>query len=443
MQTNTSETENEGGDGKNRTQTGHKRQGKAGKTEVAFWRTKVRPRTIRGEATRLLYARLFDGTREARVCLDTSNKDIAAKKARDLWVRMQALGGLAALIRELNPAPDPTPALLATVGDLLRAARDVAVPTRMRPRSFAGCEAALRKIVAGIAGIEGDTSRFDYRTGGAARWRASVDALSLDVLSPDAIDRWRSAFIRSAGDDLAARESRTISASSYIRCARVFFGRKLTEKIRERISMPATSPFETADKLEESVRPFVPEVDPRMLYAAAWAELRGREDVLVAFCLAITGGLRRSEIDLLPWKHCNLVSGTVAIKTTAHFQTKSKQSNRVITLPPDVVELLAGRRAAMPAAEFVLLGSGPKRVTRSNNYRAHCWHALADWLRSHGITSRCPIHTLRKAAGSLCNAQLGLEGTRRFLGHRDIATTTKSYVHIAPVAVNIAQPRTP
>ena len=50
------------------------------------------------------------------------------------------------------------------------------------------------------------------------------------------------------------------------------------------------------------------------------------------------------------------------------------------------------------------------------------------WLRSKGVTSRTPLHSLRKEFGSQINARYGLFAASSMLRHADIKTTVGHYI---------------
>ena len=68
-----------------------------------------------------------------------------------------------------------------------------------------------------------------------------------------------------------------------------------------------------------------------------------------------------------------------------------------------------------------------KALTWSRYRAADSFKRLADWLRTHGVNSRTPLHTLRKEAGSLICQQHGLFAASRFLRHADVAITAQHY----------------
>ena len=405
---------------------------RAAKDQQAYWKTKVKPRIVRGIATPELYVRLFEGKREAWICCDSSNVLIAATKARDHYVRMTAVG-LPALLEELKP--DAMPAHAATVGEFIANARNLC---RVRPRTLAQYETSLRRIVAGVCRLDGDERRFDYKTGGAKAWRERVDSVPLDRITPAAVQAWRITWCAAAKGE-KDRTAREHSAATYIRNARSLFAVGLLDVLRERIHLPDRLPF-AGLSAAASTRRFVPTVDAHTLYADAWHDLSDNPDTLAAFLLLIAGGLRRAEADLLPWAHLDLTSELpyVRIAETAHFRPNTEESARQIPLPADVNRFLSALRAGAPHAEFVLEGKPPKAQTRTNTYRADAWEPLTAWLRTKGVKSRNPLHEVRKLSGSLVNSIAGLEAARHHLGHANIATTSGSYVAARSVTVDLS-----
>jgi len=54
--------------------------------------------------------------------------------------------------------------------------------------------------------------------------------------------------------------------------------------------------------------------------------------------------------------------------------------------------------------------------------------ALIAWLRSKGVVSKTPLHTLRKEFGSLINARHGLLAASEQLRHGSVAVTARHYI---------------
>jgi len=406
---------------------------RAGKDSVAHWKSRVRPRIIRGTPTPELYARLKEAGHDAWLCLDTCNIATAAARARDLYLRMKAIG-LPALLAELRP--DARPARVCTLGEYLEAARPFA---KVRPRVFDQYAAALRRVYALVLGIEGPAARFHAKGDAAAAYRAKLDALRLDAVTPQAVAIWREAFVN-AEPDHAKRKSRAVSVSTYLRNAKGAFARKILALVAPAtgpalVCLPSPLPLAsvTASATSRRFRPTVKALD---LYTAARKDFAAKPDTLCAALLLLTGGLRRGEADLLEWANVNLTEGRITITTTMYFTPKTEEGDRVVKLPPDVAALLRARRKARPRAVFVLDGPAPKPAAKGYEYRAEAWPVLTEWLRAQGVKDKTPLHSLRKHAGSLVYAAGGIEAARRFLGHKKISTTAGSYLDAAEVVAD-------
>lgn len=406
---------------------------RAGRDSQAYWKTKVKPRVVRGQPTPELYCRLFEGKREAWICCDSSNRGIAADKARNYYLRMKAIG-LPALLAELRP--DIRPDRVCTVGEYLDAARPFA---KARPRVFDQYAAALRRVFALVLDLEGPAERFYAKGEAAAAWRAKLDNLRLDAITPQDVEKWRVAFVNAEADH-AKRKARAVSVSTYLRNAKGAFARKILAQVapaegKAAVCLPSPLPLAglTAPATSRRFRPQVKALD---LYNAALRDFADKPDTLCAALLLLTGGLRRGEADLLEWSNVNLADGKITITATEFFTPKTDEGDRVVKLPPDVATLLRARRKGRRDAVFVLDGPAPKNSAKGYEYRADAWPVLTAWLRTQGVTDATPLHSLRKHAGSLVYDAGGIEAARRFLGHKKIATTSASYLEAADVVAD-------
>ncbi len=71
----------------------------------------------------------------------------------------------------------------------------------------------------------------------------------------------------------------------------------------------------------------------------------------------------------------------------------------------------------------------PRSDTKFQHYRAQAvFDRLTKWLRGAGITSKSPIHSLRKLFGSEINNQFGLHAASLALRHSDVVVTSRHYV---------------
>jgi hypothetical protein len=73
-------------------------------------------------------------------------------------------------------------------------------------------------------------------------------------------------------------------------------------------------------------------------------------------------------------------------------------------------------------------GRPPKTVTRGDYYRCESYFdKLNAWLRSKGVNTQKPSHTLRKEYGSLINKVHGIHAASKALRHADISVTNNFY----------------
>jgi hypothetical protein len=71
----------------------------------------------------------------------------------------------------------------------------------------------------------------------------------------------------------------------------------------------------------------------------------------------------------------------------------------------------------------------PNHTADYGNYRCHSeFRCLIDWLRTKGVTSKTPLHSLRKEFGSQINARYGLTAAQEMLRHANVAVTAAHYV---------------
>jgi integrase len=124
------------------------------------------------------------------------------------------------------------------------------------------------------------------------------------------------------------------------------------------------------------------------------------------------------------WEQIDFKQGQIHVRRTAHFEPKTEESQRLIDLAPEAVEVLR-RFKNGNTSEFVLTGAEPNPTATYDYCRCDCtWRSLNAWLRGKGVQQQKAIHSLRKESGSLIASTHGIEAARQHLGHRDIRTTS-------------------
>src|ERR1039457_1313139 len=129
---------------------------------------------------------------------------------------------------------------------------------------------------------------------------------------------------------------------------------------------------------------YTPRTDANQLIEPAFKELSGNE--LITFVLAIGAGLRRNEIDKLPWTHLDLPAGVVTVARANYHRLKSDSSVGKIQLEPRFAEKLR-QHAAENRGEFVLTSPNPPRADSARRYY-RCktdFTALCARLKTKGI----------------------------------------------------------
>ena len=148
------------------------------------------------------------------------------------------------------------------------------------------------------------------------------------------------------------------------------------------------------------------------------------------FLLGAMAGLRRNEIDVLPWTAFHRNEGMTRIETTEHYRLKSHNSEGDVRVDPELLELFRGYHARRKS-DFVIESDSPPPPFDAPYGVYRCMNemrALLAWLRKKGVVSKTPLHTLRKEFGSQIHARYGLLAASEQLRHGGIAVTARHYI---------------
>lgn len=421
-------------------------KGKVARTDVRYWMKRVeKPKNGDGYAPPFFSVQMAFRGKRMRFPLETANKDAAAGKAQRIYLSLVTKGWEATLA-EFKPLT-VKPVKMATVGELIEAVREHA---GFRSGTFNGYCIALRMIAAQIEGVSDQPalddngkqvldrkkrpvflSRFDYRTGGRAAWVSVVDAISLDKLSADRIQRWRLEYIAKAGDAPDARRRASNSVNAHLRNARALFSDKALTFVKDKLTLPAALPFAGIKLESKSPTRYVSRIDALEILTAARSELasdpaRFEQFKIILLCLMC--GLRKKEADSLLWRQVDFNKRCIVITTTEYFQPKSEDSHAPIDLEDELLALLRGWKA-QAKGEFVIESQNqPRYKTHRTNYRCEKHYAaLYRWLRTKGVTAQKPLHELRKELGAILASTEGIYAAQQVLRHADIRTTTNHY----------------
>ncbi len=214
------------------------------KTDIRFWQSVVfrRPYIVDGERrlTKEWYARVQFHGKRAFFPLGTSNKAAAAAKARDIFLFLTVNGWPLTFARykarsQSVPAADTSE---TTIGSFLDAVFSVCT----NRSTIEGYATAFRKIAADLFGLSADPAKFDYQSGGRAKWLAKVHAIELSKITPARIQEWKQSFLATAGNDPLALRKARISVNTFLRRSRSLFSPKVLPRLP--LSSPSHHPFD-------------------------------------------------------------------------------------------------------------------------------------------------------------------------------------------------------
>jgi integrase len=408
------------------------------KTDHRYWITKVFKaagvRNGKRMVSQIWSVRLQHEAGRTTFPLDTSNREAAAARARDIYMFMQ-VNGWEATLKEFKARSFAAPIEKkpgASIGEFLTELKTVA---DLKPKTFEGYAGALRTIVSQIFGIDGGNERYDYRTGGRDKWIERVHAVKLAELTPFKVQAWKREFVARAGADPTKVRTAKISVNSLIRRAKSLFAADAVRHLQT-IVLPSPLPFDGVAFESRVSQRYQSAIDIEALIADARAEFQpDKPELFKVFVLATFCGLRRLEIDRLCWDAFRFDEGILRIEATKYFSPKSEDSIGDVPLEPELVELFRGYRA-QATGEFVIESPNMPRIDALyENYRCQAiFESLIEWLRVRGVDTKTPLHTLRKEFGSLINQRHGIHAASLALRHANIGVTSLHYVDSRPKA---------
>ena len=383
---------------------------KFAKTDTRYWERKVGFQT---PASRTFSVQIQHANRRMIISLGTANRAQAAFEARQLYVSLKANGWDETMRRRRGDVAEKKSDV--TIGEYIDAVREKSL---LRPATIESYAGALREIAGAITGRKQREQRI---------------AIKLRSITDDKIEAWRAAYIRRKGVNPLAEKSARITATSLILRAKALFFADTVARIRDVVEIPDPVPF--ASVKAESVAPprYRSTFDIIALVESAKEELATEHpELFKIFLLGSMAGLRRHEIDLLQWRAFLFDEGAIRIETTEHFRPKSASTEGDIHVDGELLDVFRGFRArAKSDSDFVIESGGdPAAASRAYyNYRCESkFDALCKWLRSHGVVSKKPLHTLRKEFGSQIHARYGLLAASEALRHGGVSVTARHYI---------------
>ena len=360
--------------------------------------------------------------------LGTGNRDAAARSAANIYRDLLALGVDATNAKYRTQGQREISSAVATIGEWIEAARGVSASNTA---TFAQYAASLRLIAGQILSVRKSKKRFGPGKGGAQAYREGIHRASLEILSAQAVQRWRLAYVAQAKNP-AQERSRMTLANSTIRQARSLFADKVVRFLPD-VRPPSPRPFAGVEFFPKQSARYFSRIDAQALLRKAQSELAGSDlPAFLAMLLALAGGLRRVEIDSLTWPQIDFERALIRVEPTESASLKTADSRGEVPIDSGVVAILRGFRAKA-RGQFVIEAEGGQYGPRmwGRHYRADAvFTRLNYWLRRHGVTARKPLHELRKELGSLVTAEHGIYAASRVLRHSTVATTAGHYADL-------------
>jgi integrase len=286
----------------------------------------------------------------------------------------------------------------------------------------------VRKIASDMLHLPADNTRCDKIGGGYEAWLNKVGSFKLSQFTSAKIATWKKSFLEHAASDPVSQKSARVSVAYYLRNAKSLFGAKIREHIE--LTLPDPLPF-AGVKIERPDSRYFATFNLEELIQSACSELADvDQEAFKVLLLSGMAGLRRKEIDLLPWSAFRWSENIIRIERTAHFTPKTTDSVGDVAVDSELMSIFRGYRARAAKAEFVIASEdAPRPDVLYSHYRCgDVFERLTTWLREHGVRSAKPIHELRKAFGSVICQKAGIHQASLSLRHADIRMTSAVYV---------------
>jgi len=400
------------------------------KSDVRYWQRTVfrQSYTRKGRSflTKSWAMKVAHEGRRETFPLGTSNKAAAAARARDIYLFLAANGWDAAVARYKKTkriVGECNAERVVTVGEYL----DAAFTVSTNRSTIEGYAIAFRKIVADLFGLSNDPAKFDYQSGGRNEWLAKVHGIELGKVTPAKIQEWKQSFLGTSGDDPLALRKARISVNTFLRRSRSLFSPRLLRQLQ--LKLPSPLPFDGVEFEPRQSMKYRSDFNVLDLIKQANKELRPSDPpVYMIFLLGVAAGLRRKEIDLLEWPAFRFKENAIRVEPTQFFHPKSQDSIAEIQVDPEVMAVFRESHKKAKGAFVIPSGRPPKTVARGDYYRCEShFDRLNAWLRSKGVNTQKPLHTLRKEYGSLINKAHGIHAASKALRHADISVTNNFY----------------
>jgi len=415
------------------------------KTHVDYWKARLKHRCYSRDGELIdvndWSVRIkFNGIRKG-FGLGSANKDVAAAKARDIYLSLVAQGWDATLREFERPGLVALPVASKgepTVGDFLK---EVERTTQLKARTFRRYGQYFRMLAAFVGGVKDACEKFNYRTGGRAEWLEKVDAVPLRAISPESAANWKLSYLsRGNGDPQKQVQVRRSFNAALRHCKSLFsknviyqpnFGvvlPKFTIKDGQRGDRQAfwfeALRFEKAGSMKFHAPAGV---TYESLLRAARKELKEQEpEAYKLLLLCLCAGLRRAEADTLLWSQLDAAESCVRIVRTEFIEPKHDSGGMVYVDAALIKEFLSLKNGS--AGQFVVNSALEWKATTYLRYRCQLhWETLNAWLKAKGITATKRVHEMRKLFGDAIVKRQGIFAGAAQLRHSSVQMTAAHY----------------
>ena len=404
-----------------------------GKNTATYWQDRIFKPVTRGVESPHYCMKVAYKGRRMNFTLGGGNQKAAAASAAGIYLDLLSLGVEGTLAKH-RPQKAAKGDKVATIGGWITAAQEVSAAN---DATFTAYARALRTIAGGIAELKKNKKRFGPKKGGSTKYREAIDSMSLESLTPEALQRWRLAYVKKAKNP-AQEKSAKNSCNSLIRQARSLFVERII-RFLPLLRLPTPLPFHKVEFYERQNTKYFSKIDAPAIVLAANTELSAKNpEAFLAFLLAIGAGLRRAEIDTLCWHQIDTKRGLIRMENTKVASLKTDDSRAEVAIDEKLASTLQGYRALKKAkdGDFVIKGDGAEgKKGWGQHYRANTvFNSLIKWLRDyeqdkqHPLKEvRKPIHELRKELGALITSKHGIYAASHTLRHSTVATTAAYY----------------
>jgi integrase len=394
------------------------------KTDVRYWAKRIYKHQREGRTDSEWSIRFYRDGRREQFALGTPNKAQAAQKALEIYKHLETLEWEATLAKFKRGAEPAAPKNDLTIGEFLA---ELQAKTELKARTFADYAGSLRKIVADVTGIAHGSAGSQTKRD---KWRNKIHAVKLARITPEKVQKWKVEFVAQAGEDPRKIRNAKNSANSFLREAKALFSSKLLELL-EGVILPNPLPFAGIKLYPKQSMKYRSTFDAMQIIKDAQNEL-GEQDpeAYKIFLLGLATGLRRREIDTLQWSAFRWDRSQIRIEPSEWYGLKSQDSADDLDVDPEIMAIFRGF-CAKAKSNFVIESRVAPRldVTTWQHYRTtSIAERLIKWLRSKGVNTNGPLHSLRAEAGSQVAATEGIYAASRFLRHGNIQVTADHYL---------------